>query len=261
MSEMIKQKKCIVSFSGGAGSFVSAERAIDKYGKENTILVFCDTSIEDEDLYRFVRESIQKLGCEHVILRDGRTPWEVFKDKKYQGNTRTAHCTIELKGKVFSEWLNANYSQDACVLVFGFDWSEQHRHDTAKKNYEGWECWSPLLDPPYLYKQDLFEIIESYGIKIPRLYRLGFSHNNCGGFCVKAGQEHFYRLLKLMPDVYAHHEKEQEKLMKEISTTRPFLRKVENGKIKYLTLKQFRESVESGERHDELDFGGCGCFV
>lgn len=254
-------KKYIVSFSGGAGSFVAAERAIDRYGKDNVALVFCDTSIEDHDLYRFIDESFAKFECESVVLKDGRTPWQVFKDKKYQGNTRTAHCTTELKGKVFANWLTDNYSPEECVIVFGFDWTEAHRHETAKNNYADYECWSPLLDVPFLDKKDCFEIIESYGIEIPRLYKMGFSHNNCGGFCVKAGQEHYHRLLAVLPEVYAHHEAEQEKLMKELPTARPFLRKIVDGEIRYLTLKEFREMVQSGVKHDELDFGGCGCFV
>lgn len=256
-----KQKKCIVSFSGGSGSFVAAVRAIEKYGSRNTRLVFCDTTIEDADLYRFIDESANKLECDLVKLKDGRSPWDVFMDKRYVGNTRTAHCTTELKGKVFSKWLLANYLPGECVLAFGFDWTEPHRHATAQKNYQEYECWSPLLDPPILNKLDTFNVIEKYGIKVPRLYKYGFSHNNCGGFCVKAGQEHYYRLLKYLPDVYKKHELEMEKIMSELPTARPFLRMTINGNIEYLTLKQFRELVESGGQHDELDFGGCGCFV
>lgn len=256
-----KQKTAIVSFSGGAGSFVSAVRAIKKYGKENTILVFCDTTIEDHDLYRFIAESSKKLEIPLIKLKDGRTPWDVFRDKRYQGNTRTAHCTIELKGKMFRRWLDQNYTPDSCVLVFGFDWTEGHRHATAEENYKEFECWSPLLEAPYLDKTDTLNIIESYGIDIPRLYKFGFSHNNCGGFCVRAGQEHYRRLLMFLPEVYAHHEREQEQLMRDLPTAKPFLRKTIDGELRYLTLKQFREMIEAGDQHDELDFGGCGCFV
>ena len=33
------------------------------------------------------------------------------------------------------------------------------------------------------------------------------------------------------------------------------------GVKEYLTLKQVREQLESGENFDKFDFGGCGCFV
>jgi hypothetical protein len=47
--------KHIVNFSGGACSFWAAHRVIQKHGKENVILLFADTMIEDEDLVRFPR--------------------------------------------------------------------------------------------------------------------------------------------------------------------------------------------------------------
>ena len=41
--------KHIVSFSGGMGSFAEAKSCVDKFGKENVLLVFADTLMEDED--------------------------------------------------------------------------------------------------------------------------------------------------------------------------------------------------------------------
>jgi 3'-phosphoadenosine 5'-phosphosulfate sulfotransferase (PAPS reductase)/FAD synthetase len=254
------RKKCVVSFSGGAASFVAAARATEKYGADSVDLVFCDTGIEDEDLYRFIHEASDVLGCELTILQDGRTPWDVFGDKKYQGNTRTAHCSSELKTKVFRKYL-VDSELYATTIVFGFDWTETHRHDRAVKNWYGWDVWSPLTEAPYLSRDDVFNELNRYGIEVPRLYNLGFVHNNCGGFCVKAGQAHFKRLLTEMPDRYLHHEEQQEKLMLAVPNVRPFLRVTINGKLNYLTLKQFRLYVESENNIDEFDFGGCGCFL
>ena len=64
--------KHIVSFSGGMGSFAEAKSCIDKFGKENVILVFADTLMEDEDLYRFKDECVAFLGCELVTLTEER---------------------------------------------------------------------------------------------------------------------------------------------------------------------------------------------
>ena len=36
-----------------------------------------------------------------------------------------------------------------------------------------------------------------------KLYELGFSHNNCGGVCVRAGRKHWLHLLDVFPDRYA----------------------------------------------------------
>lgn len=255
------KKPHIVSFSGGAASFAVACQLVEKYGKDKVILVFCDTSIEDEDLYRFVDECTLKLDVEIIKLKDGRTPWKVFEDHRYQGNSRTAHCTVDLKGAIFARWIQKEYSNpNECVIYFGFDWSEKHRLETAKKNWNPYWCQAPLTLPPYLNRHQVFQYMDDYDIEIPKLYKLGFTHNNCGGFCVKAGKGHFANLLAKLPDVYKHHEKEQENLMKKIGPTiKPFLKEMINRKVYYLTLKDFRESIEAGKVFTK-ETEGCNCF-
>lgn len=252
--------KQIISYSGGAASFAAAHLAVEKYGKDNVLLVFCDTLIEDKDLYRFLDEGATALGCELLWLRDGRTPWEVFKDHRYQGNTRTAHCTVDLKGKTFAKWLTANYKPNECVIHFGFDWTEEHRLVEARKNWAPYTCEALLCAPPYLSRQQVFQIIDDYDIELPRLYEMGFTHNNCGGFCVRAGQAHYAILLEKLPYVYAHHEAQQEKLMVEVPTARPFLRMQKDKKTHYLTLKDFRQHLQGGGEFAPFEHGGCGCF-
>ena len=107
----------------------------------------------------------------------------------------------------------------------------------------------------------MLENLVSDGIEIPRLYRLGFSHNNCGGFCFRAGVGHFKNLLEEMPDRYKYHEQKEQELLqylnrKDIS----ILRRTRKGIKKNITLKQLR--TENNFTQDELfDIGGCGCFV
>jgi hypothetical protein len=256
----VSSQKHIVSFSGGAASFAAAHLAVESYGKENVLLVFCDTMIEDPDLYRFIEEGAAALGCELIKLQDGRDPWQVFKDRKCQGNTRMAHCTVELKGKVFAKWLTSTFTPEQCVLHFGFDWTESHRLVEAQKNWAPYICSAVLCDPPYYSRQQVFQMVDDYDIELPRLYGLDFAHNNCGGFCVKAGQAHYANLLAKLPEVYAHHEAKQEQLMIELPTARPFLRLVRNKVTNYLTLRQYREHLQSGGEFAEFEVGGCGCF-
>src|SRR5689334_14206991 len=57
--------QAVVMFSGGAGSWGAAKRTVERYGAENTRLLFTDTLIEDEDLYRFLIEgSANVVGIE-----------------------------------------------------------------------------------------------------------------------------------------------------------------------------------------------------
>ena len=90
------------------------------------------------------------------------------------------------------------------------------------------------------------------------------SHNNCGGFCVKAGLGQFKKLYELLPEVYAENERQEELAYKDNPNLRPFLRKTIGGKLRYITMKQYREwFLESnGITEDEsIDFGGCGCAL
>jgi hypothetical protein len=252
--------KHIISYSGGASSFVAAHLAVQKYGKENVELVFCDTLIEDEDLYRFVDEGAKALDLQLVTLADGRDPWDVFRDKRYIGNSRTAHCSIVLKCEQFEHYIKANYKPDECVIHFGFDFFEEKRLERAKANWAPYQCEALLCGPPFLGKSQIYQIIDDYDLELPRLYSKGFAHNNCGGFCVRAGQGHFALLLKEFPERYLHHEAKEQSLLADIPTTRPFLT-IQRDKVRhYVSLKEFREMLERKEDYNQFDMGGCGCF-
>lgn len=57
---MTKQKH-LVFFSGGTSSWYIAQVLKEEYGQENLSLVFTDTLIEDNDLYRFIIEGAAKI--------------------------------------------------------------------------------------------------------------------------------------------------------------------------------------------------------
>ena len=275
----------VVSYSGGLGSASAAERLLESGVPHNSIdLVFCDTLIEDEDLYRFIDDSTRRLQLPYTHLKDGRHPWEVFKDVKYQGNSRTAHCSDLLKTEMFKEYIKEKYSWN-CTVVLGMDYQEEDRIERAKKKYPC-PVIAPMADPPYLGRLEVEKKWESLGIKIPRLYSFGFVHNNCGGFCVRAGLKQMRLLYKTFPERYMWHETEQEKFIAwymdykqeqheagEItneefqnameSKGHPFLRKTINKKLTYITLKEFRENYMQDLTPDpECDNSvGCGCFV
>ena len=49
--------KHVVMFSGGAGSWAAAKRVAERHGTADLTLLFTDTLMEDEDLYRFLHEA------------------------------------------------------------------------------------------------------------------------------------------------------------------------------------------------------------
>lgn len=255
--------KHIVFYSGGIGSWATAKRVIKEHGKENTILLFTDTLIEDTDLYRFIDETVKEMDVKFVRIEDGRTPWEVFKDVRYLGNSRLAQCSHILKQKTSEKWLKDNFKPEECILYLGIDWTEEHRTKAPRKHWHPYHVEFPMCNEPYVTKDEMLKELENLGIEQPRLYKMGFSHNNCGGFCVRAGQGHFANLLKQMPDLYKYHENKEEEMREFLKKDVSILRRTRNGKRFNLTLKQLREELESNhtENVDMNDIGGCGCFV
>lgn len=261
----------VISLSGGLASAACA--FVAKEAGFRFSMTFADTTIEDEDLYRFVDDVERTIGQEVIRLKDGRDPWQVFVDRKYIGNTRLAHCSRDLKTAMVKRWMDDNVAPST-KLVLGMYRDEEDRLITADQNWFPYPVISLLIAKPVsryggplwtsLSPADVEDMIcRRYGIRMPRLYSLGFPHNNCGGFCVRAGQGQFATLLARIPQLYAWHEERQEWAMREIgSTARPFIRVTRNYETQYLTLRQFREQVEAGTLKPAMyEMGGCGCFV
>jgi hypothetical protein len=254
--------KHIIFYSGGICSWYTALRIIEREGKENVLLLFTDTKTEDKDLYRFIDETSLKFGVELLKIADGRDVWEVMKSHKFISNSKIAHCSEDLKQKIAKKYIKENFRPNECILYLGIDWTEMHRIEAPKRNWKPYKVEFPMTEEPYLSKDDMFNMLEKKGIKKPQLYEMGFSHNNCGGFCVRAGQGHFINLLKKMPERYKYHEEKEQEMINFIGKEQSILRKVVKGKKELLTLKKLREEYETKpENIDLFDIGGCGCFV
>lgn len=243
---------------------MTAKRVIEKEGKEDIILLYTDTLIEDDDLYRFMIETIDEMGVEFVKITEGRTPWEVFKDVRWLGNSRVAQCSHLLKQKPAEDWIKKHFQPAECILYMGIDWSEAHRREKVIKNWYPYQVEFPLCDEPYLTKEDMLTELHKINIASPRLYELGFSHNNCSGMCVKGGQAHFINLLKTFPERFEwmeNFEKEMQIFLERDDIT--ILKRSRNNKKENLSLETLRKEYQANnvEQLDLFDFGGCGCMM
>lgn len=261
-------------FSGGIGSYITAKRVIERHGTSHTVLLFADVRGdnpidshlgEDEDTYRFIDDAVAHLNATLVTLIEGRSIWDVFRDKRFLGNSRLANCSHLLRQVPCREWLDANCTTETTVYV-GIDWAESHRLGPIQRNYEPYRAAAPLCDPPYIDKKGMLAECEADGIAIPRLYAQGFSHNNCGAFCVRAGQAHFKRLLDWNRDRYLFHERKEQELREYLDKDVSIMTEIVNGERRQLTMRNFRlrmerQACEQRSLFDEYDEGGCGCFV
>lgn len=198
--------KRVIMYSGGVGSFAEASLVVEEFGREEVLAVFNDVRMEDEDLYRFLHESIAVLGIEFLEVSDGRTPWEVFRDVKFLGNSRIDPCSRVLKRDLFGKWLRANYRPDDVEIHAGIDYSEVHRLGPISERNKPYRFRSLMCERRLmLSREEKIEWCRSRGVEPPRLTVLGFAHNNCGGFCVKAGLAHFRKLLEWNPERFQFH--------------------------------------------------------
>jgi len=296
-SKSTKDCKSLVMFSSGITSWAAGKRYAEQHGTDGMVLLFADTLIEDEDNYRFLIESAANIfgqpipPCAYraippitdpksrrkaliglaeecavalpglVWIADGRTPWEVMRDVKIIGNSRIDPCSRVLKRDLLKKWEEKHCNPADTTIIFGIGWDESHRIERVQSRKPNWKCVAPLCDKPWISKRECLEWARHEGIEPPRMYDMGFPHANCGGFCIKAGQASFKLLLKNFPERYAFHEAEEEKMRQKVGNHSIMNDRRGDGKKKVLTMRQFRERIESDPENYELDLGGCGCAL
>ena len=146
-------------------------------------------------------------------------------------------------------------------IVLGMDIIEDcDRLHRAKSYWRPFVNWFPLAEPPFGNKTRIIEELRAIGVSEPRLYGEGFAHNNCGGFCVKAGRGQLVHLLKTLPERYMYHENKEIEFQKFIGRDVTILTETRKGEKRNLTLKELRERAEAGEEF-RFDKGtACACL-
>lgn len=241
---------------------MTAKRVADNHGTDNLILLFADTLVEGPDLYQFIKDAAENVGGKLVTVKDGRTPFQVFHDDRFLGNSRLANCSKYLKQKPCREWIEAACTPDEAVLYVGIDWSEIHRLPAIEAGWSPYKIEAPLCERPYLSKEQMLEALNAEGIETPAAYKAGFPHNNCmDQGCVRGGQAYWRHILRTRPGVYTRTEREEQELRDYLGKDVTILtqRKADGSKVP-ITLREFRESAHP-ELFDAQEWGGCGCFT
>ncbi|MEV0734185.1 hypothetical protein [Polymorphospora sp. NPDC050346] len=237
----------VVQYSGGIGSWAAAQRVASQHGTSNLVLLFADVRTEDPDLYRWLDDTTAQLDVPLTRVADGRTPWELFGDIRYLGNSHIAPCTHTLKIIPCRRWLEVNADPATTTLYVGLDASPRDRN-RAPAIAAGWAPWTvefPLLDPPHLTKDEQLDWARQLGLRVPRLYELGFAHNNCGGTCVRAGKKHWAHVLRALPDHYAAAELAEQRLRAVLGDV-TILTEQRARQRHRLTLTELRDRVTAG---------------
>ena len=205
----------IIFSSGGTASLAVADWVKEHHPGDNIVMYFTDTFWEHPDCYRVLQEGSDKLQLPLLTHSLGLNPIQLMFEKKMVYNSMIGDCSKILKIGVGSkflkkgkeppvvEWCNKQFLKDKdfttdAVLYFGIGFDEMHREGAIAENWSPFKVEFPLIENN-IWKDD---VLKKYDIEKPELYKMGFSHNNCHGRCVKAGQGHYKLLKDKMPDVF-----------------------------------------------------------
>lgn len=130
----------------------------------------------------------------------------------------------------------------------------------AEMYWKPFNVWFPLAEKPYVNKIDIIEALQKHHVNAPRLYAEGFEHNNCGGFCVKAGMGQMAHLYKRIPERFLYHEQKEQEFQEFIGEEVTILSQTTKGVRRNLSLRELRMRIDDGEDFSFSKGMACACL-
>lgn len=183
-------------FSNGAASAVATMMMID--AEHDVRIIRTETNSEHPDSNRFQADCEKWFGQKVEVIHNGKHKDvnAVIESRNFLRGPQGAPCTLELKKKV--RWAVGSLKD---VHVFGYTCDEPERAERFKNANPEYKLKFPLIEAG-LTKNDCFRVLETVGIELPEMYKLGFKNNNCIG-CVKAESPGYWLAIKKhFPDVF-----------------------------------------------------------
>lgn len=214
---------------------------------------------------------------ELVWLVEGRDPWEIFRDRRFLGNSLVDPCSEVAKRLTLDQWRIGNCYREgelfapADYFAVGIGDHEAHRFDDRngggigpRMAAGGWKYHAPLLTDPQPGEESLyFAPLDQIGPAEPRLYGMGYMHNNCGGFCIKAGQAHWKNRFIVQPERYAYDAMMERKMAVFVGQPVAMMTDRRGGAKKPMTLDAFADRLRA-EPAKQYEYqpgdSGCGCM-
>jgi hypothetical protein len=183
-------------FSCGAASAVATVLAAIRYGDVHA--VYCRVREEHEDNLRFLADFERTFGIPVEIITNPQfdgSIYAVFQKRKYIKDQYGAPCTMLLKKE-----MRKQYQKPGDIQVFGYTAEEQDRADRFIDANNDVREYFPLLENG-ITKVECLRLLQSAGIELPVMYRLGYQNNNCVG-CVKGGMGYWNKIRKDFPEAF-----------------------------------------------------------
>lgn len=190
----------IAWWSGGVTSAVACKMALEMY--ENVKVVMLDTMNEHEDTYRFKNDCELWYGVEIEVYKhpEYNSIQEVWRKYNSLASATGAICSTELKANARQLYCRG---KDIEGHVFGFEFhpKEINRAENWERN-NGLKAYFPLIEQR-ITKRKAIKLIESNGIAIPSVYKMGFNNNNCFNTgCTQGGAGYWRKIRDEFPDKF-----------------------------------------------------------
>ena len=246
--------------SGGAASAVVAMRCIEWYGHDRVTLVNADTGVESEGNYALIDALESASGVEVVRLNQGMDIWDVF-DKCGVMRMQNGACkaSLELKQKPLDNFTRSMFLPDGVLVAIGLSWDEPERQHRLANRLEPYQAFYPLNVSPRLAECDIIAELERYGLPESMAYNLGYTHDNCKGGCVLAGQAQWAGLLDDDPEHFTYCERRERVFYARTGFT--VLKDRRSGGVKSYPLFQLRADKATGRQFRNTWRSTCGCMA
>ncbi len=247
--------------SGGAASAIATMRCLEWYGVGRVTLVNADTGSESPGNYELIRALETVSGVTIERLYQGMDIWDVF---DAHGVMRLIHgggackASVELKQKPLDEFTRDRFTPDQVVVAVGLSPTEQDRQARLTKRLHPYEVLYPLNAEPHLTECQMVAELERYELPESMAYNMGYTHDNCNGGCVLAGQAQWAGLLDDNPEHFAYCEKREGVFFERTGFT--MLRDRRGGSTKPYLLSQLREDRAAGRVFRDTWRSTCGCM-
>ena len=247
--------------SGGAASAIVVMRCLEWYGASRVVLVNADTGSESAGNYELLRALETASGLPIERLNQGMNIWDVF---DLHGVMRLVHgggackASVELKQKPLDAFTEDRFTPEQVVVAVGLSPDEEDRQKRLSKRLRPYEVFYPLNAEPRLTECEMVAALDRYGLPESMAYNLGYTHDNCNGGCVLAGQAQWAGLLDDDPAYFAYCEKREGVFFERTGFT--MLRDRRGGEVKSYPLSQLREDKAAGRKFRGTWRSTCGCM-
>lgn len=194
-------------WSAGITSAVACKMALEMY--DNVKLYYIGIKSAHSDNARFKRECEEWYGVKINTLtsKEYKDQFEVIEKTGMVNGPSGARCTLELKKQVRFDFEKANeinlFNQNGIlhqVWGYEFDKVQINRAIRFGQQYPYTNPLFPLIEKG-LDKDNCAGMLVNQGIKLPAMYRLGYTNNNCIG-CVKGGKGYWNKIRQDFPESF-----------------------------------------------------------